>query len=211
MRATSPLRLSASARAQYLKLADRQDVPELDTEQPVPALRRPAEKPKRWEALRRSILSILVLAVIWGGLTGWRADALVFGVPALLLGAALPLLLSHSAPWRLSLRGAIVFALWFAVQSVRGAVDVALRAFAPHMPLRPGFRSHVLALPHGAPRIMFINTITLLPGTLSAECVEDTLIVHMLDTRTELKPPLCDLETRIRALFALPQDSELSE
>ncbi len=150
----------------------------------------------------------MVLAVIWGALTDWRPDAVVFGGPAVLLGAAVSLLLPDSAHVRLSLRGGVQFILWFCVQATRGAVDVALRAFAPQMPLQPGFRTHTLRLPHGAPRIAFVNTITLLPGTLSAEVHGDILTVHMLDTRADLCSDLSELETRIRALFSLAQDPE---
>ncbi len=149
--------------------------------------------------------------MIWGGLTGWRIDALIFGIPAILLAASLPFLLSRGASWRLSPRGALVFALWFAVQSVKGAVDVALRAFSPRMPLDPGFRSYELSLPEGAPRVMFINTITLLPGTLSADIIGDRVIIHMLDKRSDLDTALADLDARIRALFALAPNKEFHQ
>ena len=209
MRATNPMRLNASARVQSLTLADGQDLPQTEAAQYVPAIRSP-DRPSRLQTARRCLLSVLVLSAIWGALTGWRADALIFGIPAAMVGAALPFLFPQTPRWRLSVRGALVFALWFAAQSVRGAVDVALRAFAPEMGLRPCFRPYPLTLPQGAPRVMFINTITLLPGTLSAEVMGDTLIVHMLDARTDLAPPLADLEARIRALFALPQNPEYS-
>lgn len=152
---------------------------------------------------RRFLGVALTLALLWAALTGFRADALVFGLPAVLAGAALVFLLPASPGWRLSPRGALAFALWFAVQSVRGAVDVALRAFAPAMPLSPGFRPYPLNLPPGAPRILFLNAITLLPGTLSAEIADDRVIVHMLDTGADLKADLGALEARVAAFFAL--------
>lgn len=196
MRATSPSRPAAPARVQQISPNDRSVVP-VDGQLPPPTRR---------AHVGRFAVNVLLLALIWGGLTDWRVDALVFGVPAVLLGAMIPLLLPYRPIWRLSLTGALRFALWFAVQSFRGATDVAWRAFAPHLPLRPGFRSHPLTLPHGAPQVMFINTITLLPGTLSAEVQGDRLIVHMLDTRADLAGDLAMLETRIRALFALPTE-----
>ncbi|MCH8467143.1 MAG: Na+/H+ antiporter subunit E [Roseinatronobacter sp.] len=216
MRATTPLRESAPARGH---LPPRPDIlaphicadgPEPTDTNAVPALR-PGPRRGRWHRLRRWLGAVLVLAVLLGMLTGWRAESLVFGLPAVVLGAMLPLLLPRVPGWRLSLRGALAFALWFAVQSVRGAVDVARRAFAPDMGLRPGFRPYPLTLPQGAPRVMFANTITLLPGTLCAEIEGDMLIVHMLDTRMALEPELAALEGRIRALFALPPNPELCQ
>ena len=71
------------------------------------------------------------------------------------------------------------------------------------MPLRPGYRRHSLALPAGAPRLLFLNTVTLLPGTLSAEVAGDAVIVHMLDTSADLAADLTALKARVAALFAL--------
>jgi multicomponent Na+:H+ antiporter subunit E len=159
---------------------------------------------------RRFAVTLILLALLWGGLTGWRLDALVFGLPAVLAGAMVTLILPAAPLWRLSLRGAAAFVLWFAVQSFRGAVDVAWRAFAPGLPLRPGFRSHPLTLPQGAPRILFLNSITLLPGTLSADIKGDEVLIHMLDTRADLAADLAQLEIRIRALFALSPSPEMS-
>lgn len=160
-----------------------------------------ARQPRpRWQ---RFVLAVIVLGAIWAVLTGFRLDALGFGVPAVLGGAALVFVLPGAPGWRLSPGGALAFVIWFSAQSVRGAVDVAIRAFSPDMGLRPGFRRHPLALPGGAPRVLFLNTITLLPGTLSAEVAGDEVIVHMLDERADLAADLAALEMRIAALFAL--------
>jgi len=154
----------------------------------------------RW---RRFLSALVMLALLWALLTDFRPDTWAFGLPAVLAGAALVFVLPGAPGWRLSLSGSLAFALWFAVKSLHGATDVAIRAIAPRMPLRPGFRAFTPALPQGAPRVMFVNTITLLPGTLSAEIAGDAVIVHMLDTRTDLDADLAALETRIAAMFGL--------
>lgn len=172
------------------------------------AVREPAPPP--YAHLLRFVVRFLGLLGLWAVLTDFRVDALVFGVPAAVAGASLVLLIPYSPGWRMSPRGAAVFMVWFAVQSVRGAIDVAARAFSPRMPLRPGFRTYAVSLPKGAPRILFLNTITLLPGTLSAEVTGDDVIVHMLDTRADLESDLMALEARIVALFALNSLTEVS-
>lgn len=191
MSPTLPPELARPARAK----------PEFVSTQSLPATRPPVLS--SWARLRRFAFTALVLALIWAVLTNGRLDAWIFGIPAVLAGAAIGLMLPDSARWRMSPQGAVVFAIWFAVQSVRGAVDVAGRAFAPRMPLRPGFRRYPLRFPPGAPRVMFVNTISLLPGTLSAEIAGEELIVHMLDTRADLASELSALEARIAALFVL--------
>ncbi|MDM7459637.1 MAG: Na+/H+ antiporter subunit E [Paracoccus sp. (in: a-proteobacteria)] len=166
------------------------------------ALRAPAP-PAPVPLWRRAVLRFAVLALLWGVLTEFRPDALIFGLPAVLAAVALSLLLPAPPGWRLSLTGALTFAMWFAVNSVRGAVDVAWRAFRPALPLDPGFRSYRPILPAGAPRVMFLNTITLLPGTLSAQVEDEQVIVHMLDMGADLEANLAKLEQRIARLFAL--------
>ena len=101
------------------------------------------------------------------------------------------------------------FVGWFALQSVRGAVDVARRALAWRLPLSPGCRAYRTALPEGAPRLLFANAITLLPGTLTAGIEGDRLVIHMLDTGADLDGELAALERRVAALFALslPDDT----
>jgi multicomponent Na+:H+ antiporter subunit E len=162
-------------------------------------------RPPRWP---RFVVTLVVLALLWGVLTEFRIDALAFGLPAVIAGAALVFMMPAVPGWRMSPRGALEFILFFAVQSVKGAVDVALRAFSPRMRLCPGFRTYPLALPEGAPQVVFLNTITLLPGTLAAELRPGEVVVHMLDTRADLAADLGALEARVAALFSL---SELPE
>lgn len=160
----------------------------------------PPSGASRW---KRFLIRVVVLLLLWAILTDFRPDALIFGGPAALAGAALAFVMPANRGWRFSPLGALGFVPWFAAQSVRGAIDVAWRAFAPQMPLRPGFRRHPLTLPPGAPRVLFLNAVTLLPGTLSAEVTGDAVIVHMLDTRTDLEADLTALEARVASLFAL--------
>lgn len=178
---------------------------------PAPPASRESDRPESSPRLARGggwrglLSTAAVLALLWGGLTGWDPTSWVMGAPAVLAGTALTLLFPPRPRWRLSLPGALHFALWFAVEAVRGAIDVSRRAFAPNMPLAPGFRSHRLTLPPGPARLVFVNAITLLPGTLSAELADDLVVVHMLDTGADLDADLKALEARVRALFALKE------
>ena len=169
---------------------------------PAP-LARIARLPLRQRAWRATI-GLLALAGLWGILTGGAAESWIMGAPAILLGTVLIFLHPAAPRWRLSLFGAVRFAVWFAFQSVHGASDVARRALAWRLPLAPGCRAYRTALPEGAPRLLFANAITLLPGTLTAEIEGDALVIHMLDTGADLDGDLAALERRVAALFALP-------
>ncbi|MGY6704148.1 Na+/H+ antiporter subunit E [Roseinatronobacter sp.] len=81
------------------------------------------------------------------------------------------------------------FAVWrllrhvprFLAGSVKGGVDVALRAFSPRMKLAPGWIEVPSALPDGA-RAALGGELSLMPGTLCAGSAQGNLLVHLLDT-----------------------------
>ena len=69
--------------------------------------------------------------------------------------------------------------LW---QSVVGGLDVALRAFHPRMPLRPGFLAYRVGLPPGPGRATFGALTSLMPGTVPVGTdASDALVYHCLD------------------------------
>ncbi len=151
--------------------------------------------------LRSAILTGTALGGPWLVLTGLDAASLAIGAPAILAGAALAALFPPAPPWRIAPLAALGFAAFFAWQSVRGALDVARRALDPRLPLKPGFRTVILTLRPGPGRVLLANTVSLLPGTLSAEIEGRRLIVHTLDLETDVAEEVAALETRIRAVF----------
>lgn len=164
---------------------------------------------RRWRGMA---VTASVLAAIWAVLLGDQPESWVLGVPAILGGVALAASVPAARPvsgphLRLSPRGSLRFAGWFARQSVLGAIDVAWRACQPRLPIAPGFRTHVTALPAGAPRTLFANCITLLPGTLTADIDGARLTIHMLDRTQDLTADLGALEARVAAIWALPASS----
>jgi len=138
----------------------------------------------------------LVNALLWWVLAG---GAWGFGVVAVALATWIGLLMPAAEPVRYTLAGALRFAGYFLLQSVLGGVDVARRAFSPAMPLQLTWLRYRLRL-RGAPaRTLFINAISLLPGTLSAELEGDIVLVHGLTP--ESLQELATLETRVGGLF----------
>jgi multicomponent Na+:H+ antiporter subunit E len=82
--------------------------------------------------------------------------------------------------------------LW---QSVRAGIDVARRAFAPSMPLAPGFATYRTGLPRGLARNTFATITSLVPGTVPADDGDDGILYHCLDTG---QPVLDDLAVEER-------------
>jgi len=82
------------------------------------------------------------------------------------------------------LRFRALFALMphFLWESVRAGIDVARRAFAPSLPLRPGFVKCPLGFPPGLARNTFATITSLLPGSVPADEEGGVLVYHCLDT-----------------------------
>ena len=174
----------------------------------VPALRPPGPEARPRHRLRSALTLAVILAAAWALLTGGAPESWALGLPTILAGAALVYVFPPAPGFRISPLGALHFGLWFAVQSVRGAIDVSVRAFDPRLPLAPGFRDWRTTLPEGAPRVMLANTVSLLPGTLTAELEGDRLVLHLLDVRADLATDMGAIEARLRGLFALPEQEE---
>lgn len=154
---------------------------------------------------RRAGRRVLSFSLLWLVLSGGEAGSWLVGAPMVATATWLSLRLWSAGP-AISLWGLARFCPWFARQSIAGAVDVALRALRPSMPLYPGLVSQRLRLPEGAPRVALANVISMLPGTLSADLEDDEVTVHALDARQDLRAMILDLEPRIAAVFGVDLD-----
>jgi multicomponent Na+:H+ antiporter subunit E len=100
--------------------------------------------------------------------------------------------------------GFVPFFLW---HSLKGGVDVAWRAFHPRLPITPELIEYPLRLPPGLPRVILVNTVSLLPGTLSAELGGQVLKVHVLDSLGDFLAELETLEQRVGCMFRSASDN----
>ena len=141
------------------------------------------------------------LALTWMILTEGNTSSLGFGIPIVVIAglASIPLAPPRATGFRVV--GVPSYAMYFLTKSIAGGFDVARRALSPAMPIDPDFIEYPLHLTGTAPRVVFLNTISLLPGTLSARLVGDSLQVHALDVTTSVQADLHELEAIVGALF----------
>jgi multicomponent Na+:H+ antiporter subunit E len=159
----------------------------------------------------RLLLYGLLMALIWWSLTGGDAEAWWFGVPVVMFAALTSAMLSPRSGLCIRIRGLATFITFFLLESVRGGIDVARRALHPRLPIAPGFVQHAFRLPEGPGRIFLVNTISLLPGTLSAELRDAGVVVHALDESMPVAQNLSALEDRVAALFGGEPTNEKSQ
>lgn len=147
----------------------------------------------------RAVVLAAVLTLVWYVLTdnsGWG-----FGAVAVALATLASLMILPPKPARWSPLGLIWFLSYFLKESLQGGLDIAMRALHPKLPLRPVWIDYRLRLSEETARVLFVMTISLLPGTLSADWEGDTVTVHALTPAAG--SGLSHLEERIAALFAL--------
>jgi multicomponent Na+:H+ antiporter subunit E len=150
--------------------------------------------------MKRFLLLAILSAVIFEA----RGEGLIFAVVAAALAAAVAVRLPQQQPPPLRPLGALAFIPFFFFESVRGGLDVALRAFRGRAALHPGFIDFELTLHHPTARVIFVNAVSLMPGTFTARIDAERLHVHTLDTRENVEPRLRRVERRIQAMFAAP-------
>jgi multicomponent Na+:H+ antiporter subunit E len=146
-------------------------------------------------AVARAV-AFLLLWLVLAGFDPGDLPAIVLAV-----GAAIWVSLRLLPPGtrRLSLLGIAWMALRFPYQSVVAGIDVAARALAPQVKLRPGFVTVPLRLPEGTARDGFLALSSLMPGTLPLGAEADgRLLVHCLDTDQNVAEQMAKEE----ALFA---------
>ena len=150
-----------------------------------------------------AIVQALAFGGLWWVLTGGETASWLIGAPAVALVLGWNLRQDDTLQPLPSLSGFIGFIGYFLRESLRGGIDVALLALSPTLTVRPHFDSYRLRLPDGAARRVFINTVSLLPGTLSADLHGRSLIVHRLREVPHGNTDLHDCEQRVARLFGM--------
>jgi multicomponent Na+:H+ antiporter subunit E len=128
-------------------------------------------------------------------------DSWQVGLPAILTAIFIDYRLSPPKGNRWSLGGSLVYAFYFLKLSITGGIDVARRTYHPRLPLNPAIIEYPLRLTSLSARNLFVCTVSLLPGTLSAELGDNILFVHVLDVGRPFKQELKIIEDRVAAVF----------
>ncbi len=143
---------------------------------------------------------------VWWIISEGDSKALAVGVFATFLAALISLALqARSLPLPRPL-AALRFIGFFLVHSVRGGIDVALRALRPSLPIDPRIITYDLRLRGNVARVVFTNTLSLLPGTLSTRLGDETLEVHVLDCAGDVTGQIARVEDRVAALLGISLD-----
>lgn len=161
--------------------------------------------------LRAVVWRTLLLAFGWWALKEEERDGLSFGACVILLATLTSVAVTPLAttPLRLRAIGCARLVWLFAIGSLRGGWDVALRALSPRLELAPVVVRHSTRLAPGVPRRLFTTLVTLMPGTLSVDARGRDLSVHALvDSGETMRTALEALETTVAEAVALAQPTD---
>jgi multicomponent Na+:H+ antiporter subunit E len=147
------------------------------------------------------IFRATIFVFSWWVLTKGASDSWQVGIPAILTAIYMDYRLFQPVTDRWSWRGSIVFAIFFIKSSIYSGIDIVWRTYHPRLPLNPAVIEYPLRLTSSAARSLFVCTVSLLPGTLSAEIDAHRLIVHVLDAGRPFKRELNIIENRVAAVF----------
>jgi multicomponent Na+:H+ antiporter subunit E len=156
----------------------------------------------------RLLSRAMLFALLWLVLAGTDPLSWVVGLPAVLLATYAAARLSTRVgadprPMRL-----LAFAPFFVWESILGGLDVARRVLGPRVHIDPALISYRLRLRDPAAQVVFLDSISLLPGTLTADFRDGVAQVHALDRDASVVNGLKRLEPRIARLFGERLDGE---
>jgi multicomponent Na+:H+ antiporter subunit E len=146
---------------------------------------------------------LVLFASAWLVIAGTDPSSWIIGAPAVLAAIWASLRLRQKDGAAPRVLAALVFAPFFLWQSLKGGLDVAWRVMRPRMHIAPGVHSYRLRLTSASARVVLLDTLSLLPGTLSADLRGDLLTVHALDAAdgAALDADIARLERRVGTLF----------
>ena len=134
----------------------------------------------------RRIVHFVVALVVWLLLTwSWSVQDVIAGVIVAALSAAL---FGHLFPRHSRLMFSLGRVLWFLyyipvflIHCFKANLDVAYRVLHMNVPIRPGIVRVKTTLKSDMGLPFLANSITLTPGTLTVDIIEDDMYIHWIN------------------------------
>lgn len=152
---------------------------------------------------RGIVLSLVVFGVwlLWSGhfealLVGFGILSSLFVVSVL---GRLSMLDREAVPTDI-LPKLVVYIPWLVLEIVKANLDVARRVLHPKMPIHPMIVRVRSGQRSAVGRVLYANSITLTPGTITVGVEGDDLIVHALSAEAAEGVETGDMERRVRAV-----------
>jgi multicomponent Na+:H+ antiporter subunit E len=79
----------------------------------------------------------------------------------------------------------VIYLFIFVWECIKANIDVAYRVLHPAMPIRPGIVKVRTTLKSDMAKMLLANSITMTPGTISVDIIDDFLYIHWIYISSE--------------------------
>ena len=155
--------------------------------------------------IRKTLLvSAVTFALLWWFVTNGALAAWVVGVPCI----ALIVFLQYRGKTTSSAITAIYwtrlpgFIVFFIYQSIRGGLDTASRVVSRQLNIQPQFFKYKYKYSHTPmSESLFVNLVSLLPGSVCALRETDSITLHLLSDNPNIEDELAQCEIQVLKLL----------
>ena len=99
--------------------------------------------------------------------------------------------------------GLLTYAPWLVVRILQSGMHLSLLILSPRLPIDPKLIRYQTELNHEAGVVLLGNSITLTPGTITADVDSTELVVHAIDDASADDLTSLRMERKIAAAFGL--------
>ncbi len=139
--------------------------------------------------VKHSLFLFVILMVTWMLLTPLHSQEIIAGVIASILIVLLTLkmepVLGDIRLTPKSLLYSLLYIFVFVRELIISNLDVARRVLSPSLPMNPGIVKVRTKLKSKIGKVVLANSITLTPGTLTADVKGENLYIHWIDITAE--------------------------
>ncbi len=134
--------------------------------------------------IRFSLVLALALAATWITLSGYfKPMLLILGAISVIFVLAMTIRMkitdNETAPY-MTIPQTLVYFVWLFGEIIKANVAVVKAVLKPDMEVTPTLTKIPLPLKQDISKVMFANSITLTPGTVSVDIQQDHILVHAL-------------------------------
>ena len=140
-----------------------------------------------------AISQIIYAFILYFGM--WYAFTTSLAIPELITGGFVALVLSlltykvTDAGMGILMPNKLVFFVQyffvFMIALIKANIDVAKRVVSPSLPINPGIVEFKTELTNDFAKMVLANSITLTPGTVTIDVIDNMFYVHWIDVETE--------------------------
>lgn len=154
---------------------------------------------------KRTLVLIAFLAGLWLVLSGYlKGLLLLLGLASIALVvmvvSRMDVVDDEGHPYHLQPYRVLHYWVWLLVEMLKANIDVSKRILLPSMPIEPTLLRVRASQPSELGQVIYANSITLTPGTVSVDLRDNHIEVHALTRKTAQALRSGEMDRHVTAL-----------